>query len=85
MATEKGVSVFAMPSQRLTGSSSLGEGISVVRASIVSWGGAKNSPLILLFTSQGVIKGTFVAKGDRLKEKIYYSITLFFTKVYEVI
>lgn len=57
VATEKGVSVFAMPSQRLTGSSSLGEGISVVRASIVSWGGAKNSPLILLFTTEGVIKG----------------------------
>jgi len=57
VATDKGVSVFALPSQRLTANSPLGEGVIVIRASIVSWGGAKMSPLILLFTSEGVVKG----------------------------
>ena len=57
VCAEKGVSVFAMPSQRLTGSVMMSEGVTVVRAAIVSWGGAKMSPLFLLFTSEGVVKG----------------------------
>ena len=40
VCTEKGVTVFALPSQRQTGHSSLGEGVTVIRAYIVSRGGA---------------------------------------------
>ena len=57
VCTEKGVTVFALPSQRLTASSLLSEGVTGIRSSIVSWGGAKMSPLILIFTSDGGIKG----------------------------
>jgi hypothetical protein len=56
--------VFALPSQRQTGSISSGGGGSdggsggnVVRAAIVNWGGTKLSPLLLTFTSEGVVKG----------------------------
>ncbi|XP_023338537.1 syntaxin-binding protein 5 [Eurytemora carolleeae] len=57
VCTEKGVSVFALPSQRLTASSMFSEGVTGIRSSILSWGGAKMSPLILIFTSDGGIKG----------------------------
>ena len=60
VCTERGVSVYALPSQRQTGNAPLAEGVTVVRAAIVSWAGAKMSPLILLFTSEGVVKGTIV-------------------------
>ena len=62
VCTEKGVSVFALPSQRLTASSMFSEGVAGIRSSILSWGGAKMSPLILIFTSDGGIKGNKITK-----------------------
>ena len=55
----QGAGVFALPSQRQTGSVSLGSeaGSSLVKAAIVNWGGAKMSPLLLTFSSEGIVKG----------------------------
>jgi hypothetical protein len=52
----KGAGVFALPSQRQTGSVETG-GSTIVRAAILNWGGAKMSPLLLTFSSEGVVKG----------------------------
>ena len=59
VATERGVAVYALPSQRMTGSNNVSEGCTVIRSSIVSWSGSKQSPLILMFTSEGLIKGKY--------------------------
>ncbi len=55
----QGAGVFALPSQRQTGSVAGLEAGTLVRAAILNWGGAKMSPLLLTFSSEGVVKGIF--------------------------
>ena len=72
VATEKGVSVYALPSQRLTAHNTLAEGVTVVRSGIMSWSGSKQAPLILLFTSQGTIKGNTITKHFKGKSMFHF-------------
>ena len=55
--TEKCAAVFGLPSQRQMGGVTLAEAGTAVVASIVSWGGSRYTPLLLVFTSDGAIKG----------------------------
>lgn len=58
IATEKGASCFALPSQRQIATHLIPEPATVTRASAVSWLGEKKcSPVLLFFTSEGKVKG----------------------------
>jgi len=57
VATEKCLAVYGLPSQRQICCQTVTDPGMVVVASIVSWGGSKFTPLLLVFTSDGVIKG----------------------------
>ena len=56
IGTERGASVFALPSQRQIATHALPESSSVVVAKAVEWGKDKCSPLLLSFTSDGKVK-----------------------------
>jgi len=56
IGTERGASVFALPSQRQVATHALPESSSVVVAKAVDWGKDKSSPLLLSFTSDGKVK-----------------------------
>jgi len=56
IGTERGASVFALPSQRQIATHALPESSSVVVATAVDWGKDKSSPLLLSFTSDGKVK-----------------------------
>ena len=58
VATEKGASCFALPSQRQIGSHQVPDQTTVLRATAVSWLGEKKcSPVLLFFTSEGKVRG----------------------------
>ena len=58
VATEKGASCFALPSQRQIATYQVPDPATVIRASAVSWLGEKKcSPVLLFFTNDGKIKG----------------------------
>jgi syntaxin-binding protein 5 len=58
VATEKGASCFALPSQRQIGSHQVADPATVIRATAVSWLGEKKcSPVLLFFTSEGKVRG----------------------------
>ena len=58
VATEKGASCFALPSQRQIATHVVPEPTTVIRASAMSWLGEKKcTPVLLFFTSEGKIKG----------------------------
>ena len=66
VAMEKCLAVYGLPSQRQICCQTVSDPGMVVVESIVSWGGSKFTPLLLVFTSDGVIK------GNSLDEHIIY-------------
>ncbi len=76
--------MFALPSQRQTGSVETGGG-TIVRAAILNWGGAKMSPLLLTFSSEGVVKGggrIFFSSANQLQQTVQ-SLNLVIIRLYQ--